>query len=125
MLDGMVFCPVVPQISGGRAPVKTELALCVVAAQPMVAHIHRLCRFGGDDVGEYAVDCGVVDLHWCAGLRMAHSSRVFLITTANFALMNRAPSSASAAEDMTAFIILEILMSAPLFTGTGTSAAMK
>lgn len=39
--------------------------------------------------------------------------------TANFALMKSAPSSASAAEDMTALITWDKLMSAPLFGGMG------
>ena len=40
-------------------------------------------------------------------------------------LMNRAPRSASAAEDMTVLMILEILMTSPLFDGMAASSDMK
>ena len=45
------------------------------------------------------------------------SSRVCRMATAVFALMNRAPSSASAADDITAHIICEMLRTAPLLSG--------
>ena len=45
------------------------------------------------------------------------SSSVLRVGTAVFALMNRAPNSASAADDMTFLIICEMLRTAPLFGG--------
>ena len=45
------------------------------------------------------------------------SSRVWRIDTAVFAFRNRAPSSASAADDMTARMICEMFRTAPLFAG--------
>ncbi len=47
------------------------------------------------------------------------------IETAVFALMNRAPSSASAADDMTARIIWEMLRTAPLLMGISSFPAMN
>ena len=40
-------------------------------------------------------------------------------------LMNRAPNSDSAAEDMTAFMIFEMVRTDPLFGGTAESSDMK
>ena len=45
------------------------------------------------------------------------SSRVWRIDTAVFAFRNRAPSLASAADDMTARMICEMFRTAPLFAG--------
>ena len=45
------------------------------------------------------------------------SSRVWRIETAVFAFINKAPSSASAADDMTARMICEMFRTAPLFVG--------
>ena len=53
------------------------------------------------------------------------STRVVLTGTANFALMNIAPSSASAADDITALIIWEMFKIAPLFLGMSSLPAMK
>ena len=47
------------------------------------------------------------------------------IETAVFALMNNAPNSASAADDMTALIIWEILRTAPLLRGMFSFPAMN
>ena len=44
---------------------------------------------------------------------------------ASLKLMKRAPNSDSAAEDMTAFIIFEIVRTDPLFDGTAESSDMK
>ena len=50
------------------------------------------------------------------------SSKIFLILTPFFALINNAPSSASAADDMTALMISATFKMAPLFGGKGTSS---
>ena len=56
--------------------------------------------------------CPMVSNAWSAGI-------------ASLQLMKRAPNSASAAEDMTAFIIFEIVRTDPLFDGTAESSDMK
>jgi hypothetical protein len=45
--------------------------------------------------------------------------------TAVLALMNSAPNSASAADDITAFIICEIFNTAPLLMGISSEPAMN
>ena len=47
------------------------------------------------------------------------------IETAVFAFINKAPSSASAADDMTARMICEMLRTAPLFVGMSSFADMN
>ena len=69
-----------------------------------------------------------VELSVCIGVRgcgWPSSSRVRRIDTAAFAFMNNAPSSASAAEDITARIICEMFRTAPLFLGMSSFAAMN
>jgi hypothetical protein len=51
--------------------------------------------------------------------------RVCCMDTAVFALMNRAPNSASAADDMTAWIIWEMFRTAPLLMGISSLLAMN
>jgi len=53
------------------------------------------------------------------------SMSIFRIETAVFALMNRAPSSASAEDDMMARIICEMLRTAPLLMGILSFPAMN
>jgi hypothetical protein len=53
------------------------------------------------------------------------SLSVWCMETAVFALMKRAPSSASAANDMTARIICEMLWTAPLFVGMSSLPAIN
>ncbi len=53
------------------------------------------------------------------------SSSVCRIDTAILALMNSAPNSASAADDITAFIICEIFNIAPLLIGISSGPAMN
>ncbi len=50
---------------------------------------------------------------------------VWHIETAVFALMKRAPSSASMADDMTAHIICKMLRMAPLFAGMSSFPAIN
>ncbi len=54
-----------------------------------------------------------------------NSSSVVRMETAVFVLMNNAPSSASAADDMTDLIICDMLRMAPLFIGILSSPAMN
>jgi hypothetical protein len=53
------------------------------------------------------------------------SSSVLHMDTAILALMNSAPSSASAADDITALIIYKIFNTAPLFMGISSVTAMN
>ena len=67
-------------------------------------------EFDGSDRGEAALGMCVVAMEHGTALR---------------ALMYSAPVSASAADDMTAFIISAMLWIAPLFGGRGTSSDKK
>ena len=69
-----------------------------------------------------------VALSFCIGVRGCGCPSlisVCRIETAVFALMNRAPNSASAADDMTAQIIWEMLRTAPLLIGISLCPAMN
>ena len=69
-----------------------------------------------------------VELSVCIGVRVwgwPNSLSVVRMETAVFALMNNAPSSASAADDMTDLIICDMLRTAPLFIGISSSPAMN
>ncbi len=63
-----------------------------------------------------------IGVHGCGLLSLM---RVCRMETAVFALMNRAPNSASAADDMTAQIISEMLRTAPLLKGISSLPAMN
>ncbi len=75
------------------------------------------------------VSCAfAVELSVCIGVSgwgWPSSASVCRIETAIFALMNSAPNSASAADDMTALIIWEILSTAPLLRGMFSFPAMN
>ena len=69
-----------------------------------------------------------VALSVCIGVRgcgCPSSINVVRIETAVFALIKRAPSSASAADDITARIICEMLRTAPLLMGISSFPAMN
>jgi hypothetical protein len=66
-----------------------------------------------------SVCIGVRGCGWSSSMRVCH------METAVFALMNRAPNSASAADDMTAQIICEMLRTAPLLKGISSLPAMN
>jgi hypothetical protein len=62
--------------------------------------------------------CGfVICLHWCWWLGVAKFFEHVAHGDGSFALMKRAPSSASVTDDMNARIICEMLRTAPLFVG--------
>jgi uncharacterized membrane protein len=65
---------------------------------------HALCR-------------RVVGLEWCARLRVAHFGEYLSEVYSLFCIQNIAPSSASAADDMTAFMMVAFVMIAPLLGG--------
>ncbi len=69
-----------------------------------------------------------VELSVCIGVHVwgwPNSSSIVCMETAVFALMNNAPSSASAGDDMTDLIICSMLRTAPLFFGISSSPAMN
>jgi hypothetical protein len=63
-----------------------------------------------------------IGVRGCGGPSLAS---VWRVETAVFALMKRAPISASAADDMTAQIICKILRTAPLLKGISSFPAMN
>ncbi len=70
--------------------------------------------------------CGrVVCLDGCSHCGWPSSSSVLRIDTAVLALMNSAPNLASAAEDVTALIICDMLSTAPLLVGISSCPAMN
>ena len=71
--------------------------------------------------------CAVELLVWIGvcGCGCPISLSVCCMDTAVLALMNSAPNSASAADDITAFIICEIINTAPLLMGISSEPAMN
>ncbi len=63
-----------------------------------------------------------IGVHGCG---WPSSASIWCIERAVFALLNRAPDSASAADDMTAQIIYEILRMVPLLKGMSSFLAMN
>ena len=91
----------------------------------MKAHIHGFCAFRLNAIVYYAVGRGVVCLNGSWGLFVAHLVQYISFLDC-FARINvYPPVSASAAEDITALIILATLWMAPLFGGMGTSSERK
>ncbi len=73
VVDGsMVLGNIVGVIVGARAPEVAELLLCGAAAQPVEFHIHRLEPLAGDIVVHNSECSGVIRLHWCQWLAVAH-----------------------------------------------------
>ena len=66
-----------------------------------------------------------VELSVCIGVACTISTSVVRICTAVFALMNSAPNSASAANDITDLITCETFNNAPLLRGVSSLPAMK
>ncbi len=69
-----------------------------------------------------------VELSVCIGVHVCgwpNSLSIVRMETAVFALMNNVPSFASAADDMTDFIICKMLRTALLFIGISSSPAMN
>ena len=71
--------------------------------------------------------CAVEFLVWIGvhGCGCPISSSVFCMDTAVLALTNSAPSSTSAADDITAFIICEMFNTTPLLMGISSEPAMN
>ncbi len=67
-----MFCPVVGSVAGSWAPVVSELALGILAMQPVESHVHRLGASWLDVVGDLPVCCAVVSLDGCGRLLVVH-----------------------------------------------------
>jgi hypothetical protein len=94
--------------------VKLEEVLCFPILQPVESHIHCLCLFGLYFSINDAMSCRIVGLDGSSALTVSYSSKVCRIGTASFVLMNNAPSSACAADDMTNFMTCATFSTAPL-----------
>ena len=68
----MMIFPVVSLVFRTWASVVSELALGVLAAEPMESHLHCLGALWLDVVGDYTVYCAVVGLDGCGWLLVAH-----------------------------------------------------
>jgi hypothetical protein len=72
MSGAMMIFPVVSLVFRTWASVVSELALGVLAAEPMESHLHCLGALWLDVVGDHTVCCAVVDLDGCGQLLVAH-----------------------------------------------------
>ncbi len=68
----MMFDPTVCSVLGSWAPVVSELALGITAAEPVESHVHCLCATGLDVVGDHTKGSAVVGFDWCGRLFVAH-----------------------------------------------------
>lgn len=115
----MVFrpIPIVGEVFPAGPPEETELFLCFSAPQPINLMSIDLVRLGWILL---FTTPSAVELSVRMGVRVCGcpiSVSIFLMYTASFALTNSAPSSAFAADDMTALIIWAMLRMAPLLGG--------
>jgi hypothetical protein len=116
----VVLGPVVSLVGWSGMP---ESVLGFSALVPIESHIHGFGASGLNVVVHNANGCCVVGLHWSGRLLVAHLLKCALLWncgTALRALMNSAPSSASAAEDIIALISCARLRIAPLSIGSST-----
>ncbi len=118
---GWVIC----QVLCAGSPIVIKLALCVTDLSQWKRISMALSAFG--NVLLVSSTCAVALLACISGCGCGWSSSVSIwcIKTAVFALMNRAPNSASAANDITAQIICEILRMASLLKGMLSFPAMN
>jgi hypothetical protein len=68
----MMFGPIVGSVFGSWMPVVAELALGVMAPQPVELHVHCFGVSWLDVVGDNAMGCAVVSLDRCGRLIVAH-----------------------------------------------------
>ena len=119
------FGGVFAKVGGSRFSEMAKLALRSAASDPVQTHIHRFEAFACNVVGYESVRRG---LSVCTGVGdclWPISSRAWRAGTASQQLTKRAVSSASAAEDMTGFMIWVMVMTAQLFGGVLVSLDMK
>jgi hypothetical protein len=91
----------------------------------MELHIHGFECLQKDFIGEYNLCGRVICLDGCLHLWVAQLFEILRINTAVIALMNNAPSLASAAEEITARIICNMLSTAQLLVGISSFPAMN
>jgi hypothetical protein len=72
MSGAMMFGPIVCSVVGTWAPVVSELALGITAAEPVESHVNCLGATGLDVVGDHAKGSAVVGLDWCGRLFVTH-----------------------------------------------------
>ena len=99
--------------------------LCNSAAEPVKFHVHGLEAFACDVVSHYSKGSVVVGMYWSGRLSMSHYFQCLACWVASRQSTNRDPSLDYATEDMTALIIWDIVMTAPLFDGMAASSDMK
>ena len=125
MYGCVVFSDVVTQVVWARLPIVAKCFLCNVAAEPVYFRVHCLSRLLAIllvtttsavvlsvCIGVGGCLCLIVSNAWRAGI-------------ASLQLTKRAPNSASAVEDMTAFMICEMVRTDPLFGRTAELSDMK
>jgi hypothetical protein len=121
----MVFSKVICKVGFPQPPVYSELILSLTILEPMKMHIHCFCSFGLDSVVDYPFCHRVVCLDWCFWLWVAHFGKYLLDIYCFFALRYNAPNSASATDDITAFIMVATVRIAPLLGGNSSSFDRK
>ena len=113
----MMLGKVVRQVRFARLPVDFKLSLCFAALQPMNSHVHWFQLLWLDSIIYDRFHRRVVCLDGMGvrGWGWPILVSICLMNTASFAFKNNAPNSASAANDMTALIIVNVVKIAPLF----------
>ena len=126
MMDGcVVFSDVVTQVVWARLPIVAKF-FCAMRQRSQ-------CSFMSIDLSPLLVmllvtTLSAVVLSVCIGVGgclWPMVSNAWRAGIASLQLMKRYPNSASAAEDMTAFMICEMVRTGPLFGGTAESSYMK
>ena len=113
MCRRMMLSEIIRQIRLTRPPINLKLALLLSIQQPFESHIHRFSSFWSDSRVYYSFRCRIICLNRRAACVAVDVP--FLVTfIASFAFINKAPNSASAADDITCFIICAMLRIAPL-----------
>jgi hypothetical protein len=118
MCQWMMLHKVICQIHLTGGPINFKLTLLFPIQQPFKPHIHRFSSsLRSNSQVYYSFRRRIISLDWRAWLGMSISCKIRRMCTASFVLMNNAPNSASAVDDITASIICAIVNIAPLFGG--------
>ena len=121
----VMFCHVICIVAWARAPEVAELLLGGAALQPVKFHVHRFEAFTGNVVYYDAKGLGVVGLHRHWGLLMSHFFERVVRWDCFPTVDKSAPSSTSAADDMTFLMICAMVRTARLLGGSTESFDMK
>jgi hypothetical protein len=122
MLGRVMLREVVAQVFAAWGPVDFKVALIGSVTDPIKAHVDGFQRLLLYSAVNDAIYGGVVCLEWGGGLMVAHFAESCTSTVASLAFRNSAPTSASAAEDLTLRRILATLRMGPLGVGLGLLA---